>query len=305
MNIFRLLDNPTFYRMMRPIIIASYKLRARRFASEKYMADFGRPLNWNHPEEFNEKLRWLQFNSDTSMWTLLADKYRVRLYLEEKGMGHLLPELYGVWKRAEDIDFGSLPESFVMKGNNGSADVAIVKEKSKISIDELRGMFGRSLLNVYGALAAEMHYWDIPPRIIAEELLPNDTEGSTTLVDYKFHCFDGVPRVCKVYYNRDFSTRSAEQAFFDMDFVEHPEWGDSRKVHPVKAEITCPAQWEEMKNVAAQLSKGFPFVRVDLYVSRNRVWFGEFTFSPAAFSGAGFNHDFLSDEMGKWLRIDK
>ena len=37
-------------------------------------------------------------------------------------------------------------------------------------------------------------------------------------------------------------------------------------------------QWEEMKEVARKLSKGIPFVRVDLYLINKKIYFGELTF---------------------------
>ena len=57
----------------------------------------------------------MQFNTDTTMWSFLADKYRVREYLKEKGYEHILVKLYGKWDKAEDIDFGLLPNSFILK----------------------------------------------------------------------------------------------------------------------------------------------------------------------------------------------
>ena len=43
-----------------------------------------------------------------------------------------------------------------------------------------------------------------------------------------------------------------------------------------------PAGLDEAFAVADRLSKGFPFVRVDLYVTEQGVRFGEMTFTPAA-----------------------
>ena len=43
-------------------------------------------------------------------------------------------------------------------------------------------------------------------------------------------------------------------------------------------DIAKPDNFEEMKQIAAKLSKGIPHVRVDLYNVNSRVYFGEFTF---------------------------
>ena len=40
-----------------------------------------------------------------------ADKYDVRSYVEENGLGHLLIDLLGVYDSGREIDFGALPET--------------------------------------------------------------------------------------------------------------------------------------------------------------------------------------------------
>ncbi len=46
--------------------------------------------------DLNEKINWLAFNTDTSNWTRLADKYLVREYVKSKGLEHILTKLYGI-----------------------------------------------------------------------------------------------------------------------------------------------------------------------------------------------------------------
>ena len=45
-----------------------------------------------------------------------------------------------------------------------------------------------------------------------------------------------------------------------------------------KPEFERPAEFEEMKHLAAKLSAGIPFVRVDFFDVDGKVYFGEFTF---------------------------
>ncbi|MBQ9606148.1 MAG: carbonic anhydrase, partial [Lachnospiraceae bacterium] len=44
--------------------------------------------------------------------------------------------------------------------------------------------------------------------------------------------------------------------------------------------IEKPAEFEEMKKVARDLSRDFKFVRVDLYDVEGRVYFSELTYVP-------------------------
>jgi len=54
--------------------------------------------------DLNEKILWLSLFSGTTEWSRLADKYAVRQYVEEKGLGKILITLYGKWDKIDDID---------------------------------------------------------------------------------------------------------------------------------------------------------------------------------------------------------
>ena len=43
-----------------------------------------------------------------------------------------------------------------------------------------------------------------------------------------------------------------------------------------------PENLQQMLEIAARLSKGFPFVRIDLFDVDGRIYFGEYTFFPAS-----------------------
>ena len=47
-----------------------------KLAKLLYRRKFHKELNLNNPQTFNEKVNWLKFRSDTSLWTELADKYK-------------------------------------------------------------------------------------------------------------------------------------------------------------------------------------------------------------------------------------
>ena len=104
-----------FYWLYKKVQYKYAEKNPQKWADRRYKKKFGRNINWNSPTEFNEKIRWMQFNTDTTMWSFLADKYRVREYLKEKGYEHILVKLYGKWDKAEDIDFDLLPNSFILK----------------------------------------------------------------------------------------------------------------------------------------------------------------------------------------------
>ena len=105
-----------------------------KLAKLLYRRKFHKELNLNNPQTFNEKVNWLKFRSDTSLWTELADKYKVREYIKNNGLEEILVKLYGKWDRVEDIDFEQLPNSFVLKSNNGCGTVLLVEDKTKLDL---------------------------------------------------------------------------------------------------------------------------------------------------------------------------
>ena len=161
--------------------ISKLKDSPKELADFLYKRSFGRFINWESPTEWNEKIRWLQFNTDVSLWTMLADKYHVRNYLQKMGYDHFLVKLYGVWNNAQDIDFSILPQSFVLKTNHGYGEVIIVKDKYSINIDEIRKKMNKYVNTPFGYETAETHYLKIKPLIIAEELQPSESSFSSSI----------------------------------------------------------------------------------------------------------------------------
>lgn len=60
-----------------------------------------------------------------------------------------------------------------------------------------------------------------------------------------------------------------------------------------------------MLEISRELSKVFTYVRVDLYLCNNKIYFGELTFTPAACVESDFlnNGDYLMGEALD-LRLD-
>lgn len=63
-----------------------------------------------------------------------------------------------------------------------------------------------------------------------------------------------------------------------------------------------PENLNEMISVAEHLSKGFKFLRVDLYNIKGRIYFGELTFYPAAGMGA-FVPEVWDGKLGALLKL--
>lgn len=239
------------------------------------------PLDWKNPRTIDEKIFWLAGMTNTSQWTKYADKYLVRQYIEELGLGDLLTKLYGVWGKVEDIDFNLLPEKFVLKCNHDCGSTIVCHNKAALDIVQVRKRLQECLEKKHGFLTCEPHYVHIHPLVIAEELLEDSNKReSSSLVDYKFFCCDGKAQCCMVCYNRTKS--SAIKDIYSIDTWQR-YYGMSEKY--LKQSFPHlwprPAKLNEMVMIAESISKNFPFLRVDLYnVNNDRIVFGEMTFTP-------------------------
>jgi hypothetical protein len=253
---------------------------------------FGKPFNLNVPKTFNEKLNWLKLNDRNPLYTSMADKYVVKGLIIQLGIEGLhTARCYGVWSDFDEINFDELPEQFVLKATHDSSGATVCTDKANFDRRTARKKFKRflSLNNYWGS--REWIYKDIPPRIIAEEYLDDGTEHELT--DYKFWCFNGEPKIMYV------TNKGKEiyENFYDMDFVSVPVCHGFPRRSP---EYECPVEFQRMKRYAAELSKGIPFVRIDFFSVKGKVYFGEFTF----YDWAGmrpFSPESWDRKLGEWI----
>ena len=286
------------------IFKVAYKIKPRYASDIMYRRAFHKKQNLDNPQNLIEKINWLQFNSDTAMWTLCADKYRMREYVDKCGLNDYMPKLYGHWNKAEDIDFEDLPNEFVLKSNNGCGTVKIVRDKSQLDIPATRKLLN-GWLKPYGYIGGQSHYMRIKPCIIAEELLHQDEEQKAfspdSMVDYKVWCINGKPESILVVFNRH-DALQVNIALFDTEWNAMPQYLQSTKldVYDPNYTIPKPITLDEMLKVATKLSKPFPEVRVDFYEVDSKPVVGELTFT----TGYGYFTEEYYEMLGNKLKIN-
>ena len=240
-----------------------------------YKLQTGTALSLDNPRTFNEKIQWLKIYDSTPQKTRLADKYLCRNWVEEKiGEKYLVP-LLGVWDKFDDIDFAALPNQFVLKANHGCGWNIIVKDKDTLDKDEAKRKMDRWLCTNFAFVNnLELHYKDIPPKIIAEQYLENEGKD---LYDYKVWCFNGKPSFIAFLAERPIGVKIA---FHDLDWNLLPfSYLFPRYEKPVPR----PDNLDEILKMAEVLCKDFAHVRVDFYrLDDGSVKFGEMTFTTAS-----------------------
>ena len=255
------------------------KVPDEQYLKMKYKLVFGKELDLDNPQTFNEKLQWLKLYNRKPEYTIMVDKYKARQYIADRLGGQYLVPLLGVWDDPDEIDFDALPDQFVLKCNHNSGlGMCICKDKSKLDIPKVKAELRKGLKQDYYLTGREWPYKDVPRKIIAEKYM---VDASGDLKDYKFYCFDGAMKFVMINSDRN-TSRPTRADYFDRDFNWLDfTWGYSHaEVRPEK-----PEQFEKMVAIVEKLAKGLPHIRVDLYDCNGKIYFGELTF----FDGSGFD----------------
>ena len=254
---------------------------------------YGYPLNLTQPNSLSEKIMWIKLHHDLDDLSPYVDKITVREYVRRTiGEPYLIPCL-GIHDSVNDIDFDILPNQFVIKASHGCNWNIIVKDKNICDKEQIKRKFDQWLKTTYGTETNETCYRPIKGRILIETYLEEDSKSPR---DYKFYCCDGEPLGLHVDFDR----------FGDATYrCYDTEWREFKKsipTLPIPPLIPKPSNFDEMLEVCRKLSKGFSYVRVDLYNCNNQIYFGELTFTPGD-GRAPFNPVWLDYFFGEPLDI--
>ena len=278
-------------------------LRFFKFVPDKQMIQFQywmklhRKLNLKNPRRYTEKIQYYKLYYRNEKMPICVDKYRVREYLESKGLSNILVKLYGVYEKVEDIPFETLPNKFVLKTSNGSGTNIICRDKNKLSKEKILANVNKFLKQSSASAGREWAYAMGVPKVIIEELLEDHKSLDGAIWDYKYLCFNGKPEYVVLDIDR---FTNHKRNIYDVEWIDQHVISD----HPCIDDRTFekPKNYERMVEIATKLSEDFPAVRVDLYNINGRIYFGELTFFP--WSGyVQFNPDSFDFEMGKKFRL--
>lgn len=297
MNLKRYIKNP---KLIAIPLLTRYGgfIPEKPFLKMLYRLKMGHPLNLNNPESFTEKLQWLKLYDRNPQHTALVDKDAVKAIVADKiGAEHVIPTL-GKWDSVESIDWGSLPDKFVLKTTHGGGGggVVICKDKSKLDKAKAKATLNRSMkIDLYPRLR-EWPYKNVPKRIIAEEFI----DGGEELKDYKFYCFNGEVKYVLVVQGRFGKQKCYD--YFDLNW-NHLDFCDTNAINAPQLPKK-PENFDKMVEIAKNLSQDIPHVRIDLYNVDGKIYFGEYTFFDAS-GFARYNPPETDLLLGKHLMLPK
>lgn len=260
----------------------------------QYKLKLNRWPNLKNPQRYTEKLQCYKMKYRNEIMHKCVDKYLVRKYIESKGLKEILNDLYGVYDSFKEINFDDLPNKFVIKSTNGGGgqNIIICDDKSKLDHESLEKTLDNWMKYIpKKSWGREWAYETNTNKIIIEKLLEGNENNLTGINDYKFMCFNG--KVEYIVFDGD-RYKEHKRNFYDKNWNYLDIESDCQVLGDV---IDKPNGLEKMKSVAENLSKDFPFVRVDLYYIDGKVYFGELTFYP--WSGyVQYNPDKFDFELG-------
>jgi hypothetical protein len=200
-----------------------------------------------------------------------SDKFAVREYVAQKIGREYLIALYQCVERADDIDFDSLPERYVIKGTHGSDMTVLVRDSSTVNRQAVKDRTARWLATDFSKNWKEWAYSNITPRLVIEEFIGGDAPPP----DYKFFVFAGD--VAFVQLHRDRFTGDRTTDAYDTEWNQLRSEGIARVSNDY---VEKPPNFDRMLEIASALGADFSFARIDLYNVAGKIYFGEITHLP-------------------------
>jgi hypothetical protein len=196
----------------------------------------------------------------------ISDKENVKEFIRERvGDRYNIPTL-AVLRSVEDAVRFAYPATCVIKPTHLTGEAIFAVPGVAIDRARIARWFGRNLYDE----TREANYRPLVPKVIVEPYVLGRIYPDVAS-DYRVSCVEGRPRMIRVVANRFIGTPFC--AGYDLDWNYKPV----AVLYPLGGEVPRPDNLEEMLDVAARLSAGFSWLRVDLYSNGRDLAVGELT----------------------------
>lgn len=254
-------------RLVRAVVAALPAPLARRAL---YLHRFGKLPNMSSPRTFQEKLNYRILNDRRPILVTASSKVLSKEFVQKKHIPGLhVPITYWHGRDLSEIDGEKFDGGWVLKPSHRSGGV-IINEGDVFSLEE-HNIDSESLLSEREYRISKLWAYKVVPReFILEQRLG---DSGSAPIDYKFFVFDGTVKLIQVDSGRfGHHTRN----------LYTPAWSPLPLVFGVPRGVPtdAPSQLGTMLRVAELLGVEFDFVRVDLFLEGDRVYFGELTVYP-------------------------
>jgi len=271
-----------------------YFLSDEQYARIRYRLELDKWPDLENPQTFTEKNEFIKLYQRNELRKKIADRIKVREYVAEKvGEDHLIPLIGNYSELTPDI-WENLPSQFVLKANHGCAMLKIVRDKEQADYHKIYRQTEEWKNTDYSKIGREWVYEGLPRTILAEELLLDSSNSIPE--DFKFFCFHGRVEIIQIDFDRFGNQR---RNLYDRNFNRI----EARLLYPnYEKAVEKPDNLDKAIEIAERLSADFTFIRVDLYLLENEVYFGELTNYPGNGFKA-FEPNTMNYKIGKLLKL--
>ena len=249
-------------------ILPKSAARAIRF---RYVRGFWPSLS--APTGINEKINWRIVRDDRPMWDWTCDKIAMKTEVARRAPGLKVPAVLWSGTDVADLAGRDFGDRWILKGNRGTGQIYL--GRGHVNMDEIKRTMLRWKMDRPGRVLGETAYLRAAPGFFVEQWVGEPDHVPT---DYKVFVFDGVARFLTVHTGR-FHDHHAS--------LYSPSWERLAARLPGAPahdqDLPQPETLAELIHGAELVAAGFDFIRVDLFVVSDGVWFGETT--PYPWSG--------------------
>lgn len=265
-----------------------------------YFFQLNEVLHLYNPKKFTEKIQWLKLHDRNPEHIKMVDKIGVKDFIAKIISQDIVIPILGTYSNFDDINFDSLPNSFVLKTNHsgGNQGVVICKDKWSFDIGLAKSKLESSMKTDAYPLLKEWPYKGVERRIFAEKYMEDSTGN---LMDYKFMCFNGKVKFTHICPDRYLGAKKMHFDYYDTEWRKMPfaiECPNSDIFTPKPQSYELMVKYAELLAAEAKT----PLVRIDFYEVEGKPYFGEITFFP--YSGLEkFYQEEWNVRLGSWIDL--
>jgi len=246
-----------------------------------------KPSNWSSLL-FYEKIG-LYAQTLNEVHARYTDKLTAKEIVKDKCPDIEIPRVVRILADYTDLRQEDINPNHILKSTHGSK---WNNDFKRLSIIRIINKKLKHWNKKYKLSSIERHYSFIEPRFFIEEKIEDRVLGKTgDAIVYMIRCLYGKPISIGV-------------KFHNIKNNYTTEWLEFPGCKSVKWPVTIekPYDLDRMLSHASHLSSPFEFVRVDFYLSKDKICFSEFTFTPSGGHISFSNNISLERYLGDmWL----
>ena len=259
-----------------------------------YFACFGRLPNYLNPGRYSEKVQWHKLFDRNPDLVAFSDKLESKRIAAERAPEIRLPRLLWSGDDPDEIPFKDLSIPFVIKPNNSSGAVVMVRTAEDLDVESIRGICREWMrARPHHAIYLERAYALVRPKLFVEEFLsaPGESDSPPDLKVYPFH---GKARYV---YNGHVERKAHGLLTPEWDLAGYDRWQrfQTDKRMDYTTAMPRPEALETIIRAAEQIAAGIDHLRVDMYEVEGEVFFGETTVYPLSGHFAWIPHEAVCD----------